>query len=70
VLRCAAEYKTNAESLATFIQRKGGINECAARLPGVSGDAAKVTLNTATELLQPGPVFSALTRFIDLQPRI
>jgi hypothetical protein len=39
-------------------------------LPGVSGDAAKVTLNTATELLQPGPVFSALTRFIDLQPRI
>jgi hypothetical protein len=30
-LRYAAEYKTNAESLATFIQRKGGINECAAR---------------------------------------
>jgi hypothetical protein len=30
-LRYAAEYKTNAESLATFIQRKGGINKCAAR---------------------------------------
>jgi hypothetical protein len=31
VMRYAMEYKTNAESLATFIQRKGGINECAAR---------------------------------------
>jgi hypothetical protein len=31
VLRYAAEYKTNAEPLAAFIQRKGGINECAAR---------------------------------------
>jgi hypothetical protein len=31
VMRYAAEYKTNAESLATFIQRKGGINACAAR---------------------------------------
>ena len=31
-LRYAAEYKTkNAEPLATFIQRKGGINKCAAR---------------------------------------
>ena len=32
VLRYAAEYKTkNAEPLATFIQRKGGLNKCAAR---------------------------------------
>ena len=31
VLRYAAEYKTSAEPLAAFIQRKGGINKCAAR---------------------------------------
>ncbi len=31
VLRYAMEYKTNAEPLATFIQRNGGINKCAAR---------------------------------------
>jgi hypothetical protein len=32
VLRYAAEYKTNAESLATFVLRKkGGINKCAER---------------------------------------
>jgi hypothetical protein len=31
VLRYAAEYKTNAEPLAAFIQRKGGINACAGR---------------------------------------
>jgi hypothetical protein len=31
VLRYAAEYKTNAEPLAAFIHRKGGINKCAAR---------------------------------------
>ena len=31
VLRYAAEYKTNAEPLAAFIQRKGGINKCASR---------------------------------------
>ena len=31
MLRYAAEYKTNAEPLATFVRRKGGINECAAR---------------------------------------
>jgi hypothetical protein len=30
-LRYAAEYKTTAEPLAAFIQRKGGINKCAAR---------------------------------------
>jgi hypothetical protein len=31
VLRYAAEYKTNAEPLAAFVQRKGGINACASR---------------------------------------
>ena len=31
VLRYAAEYKTNAEPLAAFVRRKGGINKCAAR---------------------------------------
>ena len=31
VLRYAAEYKTNAEPLAAFIRRKGGINKCADR---------------------------------------
>jgi hypothetical protein len=31
VLRYAAEYKTDAEPLAAFVRRKGGINECAER---------------------------------------
>ena len=31
MLRYAMEYKINAEPLAAFIQRKGGINKCAAR---------------------------------------
>jgi hypothetical protein len=31
VLRYAMEYKTNAEPLATFVRRKGGINKCAER---------------------------------------
>ena len=31
MLRYAAEYKTNAEPLAAFVPRKGGINKCAAR---------------------------------------
>jgi hypothetical protein len=30
-MRYAMEYKTNAEPLAMFIQRKGGINKCADR---------------------------------------
>jgi hypothetical protein len=29
VLRYAAEYKSKSEPLATFVQRKGGINKCA-----------------------------------------
>jgi hypothetical protein len=31
MMRYAAEYKTNAEPLAAFVQRKGGINACASR---------------------------------------
>jgi hypothetical protein len=31
VLRYSAEYKSHSESLAAFIRRKGGINECAER---------------------------------------
>ena len=31
VLRYAAEYKTNAEPLAAFVRRKGGINKCVER---------------------------------------
>ena len=31
VLRYAAEYKMNAEPLAAFVRRKGGINKCASR---------------------------------------
>ena len=31
VLRYAADYKPSSEPLATFIQRKGGINSCASR---------------------------------------
>jgi hypothetical protein len=31
VLRYTAEYKSHGESLAAFVRRKGGINECAAR---------------------------------------
>ena len=35
-LRYAAEYKPVAEPLATFVQRKGGINKCAARFTRVA----------------------------------
>jgi hypothetical protein len=31
LLRYAAEYKSGSEPLAAFVQRKGGINKCAAR---------------------------------------
>jgi hypothetical protein len=31
ILRYAMDYKTNAEPLAAFVQRRGGINKCAAR---------------------------------------
>ena len=31
VMRYAAEYKTNAEPLATYVRHKGGINKCAER---------------------------------------
>ena len=42
VLRYAEEYNTkNAESLATFIQRKGGLNKCAERFARYLGRRAQ-----------------------------
>jgi hypothetical protein len=42
VLRYAAVYKSDSERLDQFIQRKGGINECAARYSRcVGGGVAK-----------------------------
>jgi hypothetical protein len=41
VLRYAAEYKTNAEPLAAFVQRKGGINACAARFTRCLGGSRR-----------------------------
>jgi hypothetical protein len=43
VLRYAAEFKTNAEPLAAFIRRKGGINKCAARFARCLGRRNPVT---------------------------
>jgi hypothetical protein len=37
VMRYAMEYKTSAEPLAAFVQRKGGINKCAARFTRCGG---------------------------------
>ena len=37
MLRYAAEYKTNAEPLAAFVLRKGGINKCAERFTRCGG---------------------------------
>jgi hypothetical protein len=37
MMRYAAEYKTNAEPLAAFVLRKGGINKCAARFTRCHG---------------------------------
>ena len=42
VLRYAAEYKTNAEPLATFVLRKGGINKCAERFTRCLGRGAEL----------------------------
>ena len=41
VLRYAMEYKTNAEPLAAFVQRKGGINKCAARFTRCLGRGSR-----------------------------
>lgn len=40
--RYAAEYKTSAEPLATFVRRKGGLNELRSDLPDVLGGAVAV----------------------------
>jgi hypothetical protein len=42
VLRYAGEYKDLAEPLDTFIKRKGGINECAARFTRRLGRLARI----------------------------
>ena len=50
VLRYAAEYKTNAEPLATFVRRKGGINKCAGRftrVPSAPGSPGKATARSS-----------------------
>jgi hypothetical protein len=41
VLRYAAAYKLDSEPLGTFIRRKGGINECAARFSRRLGRGTK-----------------------------
>jgi hypothetical protein len=40
VMRYAAEYKAHSEPLASFIKRKGGINECTARFSHCLGRSA------------------------------
>jgi hypothetical protein len=42
VLRYAAEYKTDAQPLAAFVQRRGGINECAERFTRCLGNASGI----------------------------
>jgi hypothetical protein len=42
-LRYAAEFKTNAEPIAAFVRRKGGINKCAARFARCLGRRNPVT---------------------------
>ena len=37
MMRYVAEYKINSEPLAVFVQRKGGINKCAARFTRCGG---------------------------------
>jgi hypothetical protein len=41
MMRYAAEFKTNAEPLAAFVQRKGGINKCAERFTRCLGDTVE-----------------------------
>jgi hypothetical protein len=41
MMRYAAEYKPNAEPLAQFIMRRGGINRCAARFTRCLGKRAE-----------------------------
>jgi len=42
VLRYAAEYKSNSEPLAAFVQRKGGINRCASRFTRCLGRRGRI----------------------------
>ena len=41
VMRYAAEYKSSSEPLATFVQRKGGINKCVERFTRWLGRAGR-----------------------------
>jgi hypothetical protein len=45
VLRYAMEYKPSSEPLAAFVQRKGGINECAERFSHCLGRRGTAILN-------------------------
>jgi hypothetical protein len=53
VLRYAAKYKTSAEPLATFVQRNGDINECAARFTRCPGDAVETERRTLSGVYAP-----------------
>jgi UvrD/REP helicase N-terminal domain len=69
VLRYSAEKNRIVNRLPCSLAAKVESTNVLHDLPAGWGGAVEVTLNTATELLQRGPVFSALTRFIDLQAR-
>jgi hypothetical protein len=63
VLRYSAEYKSHSESLAAFIRRKGGINECAARFTRCVGRYSAMD----QELLRSN--YPSRSRFEALQDR-
>jgi hypothetical protein len=49
----AAGYVVETEPLATFVQRKGGINKCAERFPNVSSGANLSGLGETVTLREP-----------------
>jgi hypothetical protein len=58
VMRYAAEYKPSSEPLATFIRRKGGINECAARFARCLGRRGQVSCCNEGRSFRLSPVSS------------
>src|SRR6266480_3105298 len=48
VLRYSAEYKSSSEPLAAFVQRKGGINACAARFARCLGRLGQTERRTVS----------------------
>ncbi len=48
VMRYAAEYKSSSEPLAAFVQRKGGINACAARFARCLGRLGQTERRTVS----------------------